>query len=121
MFTAAGDTRLTSGAKLWCCISASGEVIVSGGWDAACGGLLVEGGFSAQTKGESASTAPSPKPSAAARLLPTQSCRVLLPLVSVNCSSCRAGLLAPADQVQRRERIAREKWTAKVTTGFPGY
>ena len=30
IFTTAGDTFLTSGAKLWCCISAIGEVIVSG-------------------------------------------------------------------------------------------
>ena len=29
MFTTAGDTFLTSGAKLCCCISAIGEVIVS--------------------------------------------------------------------------------------------
>ena len=67
MLTTAGSTFLTSGAKLCCWISATGDVIVCGAANAAGGGLPAFGGFSAQTRGDSASVAPSPKPSAAAR------------------------------------------------------
>jgi len=83
MLTTAGDTFLTSGAKLSCCISAVGEVIVSAEFVAG-GAPFVVDGFSAQTNGDSASVAPSPKPSAAARPLLSRNQRPLLSLRSVN-------------------------------------
>src|SRR6267142_3777348 len=104
MFTTAGDTFLTSGAKLWPCISAIGEVIVSGAAGVAWDGLFMVGGFSAQTKGESAKVAPSPKPSAAARPLPSHGWRVLQSVTSANCSSCRAGACLSGELARRRDR-----------------
>src|SRR6266436_3807576 len=64
IFTTAGETFLTRGARLWCWISAIGDVIVC---DVVCGGLPAAGGFSAQTKGDRARVAPRPKPIAAER------------------------------------------------------
>src|SRR5262252_1035188 len=52
MFTTAGDTFLTSGAKLCCWISATGEVRVCGTAEEAPEELSVIGGFSAHTNGE---------------------------------------------------------------------
>src|SRR5947208_1807359 len=58
MFTTAGSTRFTSGAKL-----CPGSIA-----DGAAGtASLAAGGFCAQTSGDRASVAPSPKPSTAAR------------------------------------------------------
>ena len=68
IFTTAGETFLTRGARLWCWTSAIGEVIVCGVVCVACGGLPAAGGFSAQTKGDRARVAPRPKPIAAERL-----------------------------------------------------
>src|SRR6266481_7378024 len=67
IFTTAGETFLTRGARLWCWISAIGDVIVCGVVCVACGGLPAAGGFSAQTKGDRARVAPRPKPIAAER------------------------------------------------------
>src|SRR6202007_88274 len=108
MFTTAGDTFLTSGAKLSCCISAIGEVIVPGAAFPTGGGLLVPAGFSAHTRGESASVAPSPKPSAAARLLRSQGRRSLSSLTSTNWSSCHTGDARRAANCDPREQIARQ-------------
>src|SRR4029077_1887530 len=55
MLTTAGSTRLTNGAKLCCGMTTLG-VELSGG------------GFCAQTSGDRARVAPSPKPRAAARV-----------------------------------------------------
>ncbi|HYP37824.1 MAG TPA: hypothetical protein VEQ62_15925 [Stellaceae bacterium] len=84
MFTTAGDTFFTSGAKLCCWISATGEVIVCGADE----GLLASGGFSAHTKGESANVAQRPKPIAAARFLFSQGWGLQLFIDSANWSSC---------------------------------
>jgi hypothetical protein len=70
--------------------------------------LFVSAGFSAHTKGESASVAPSPKPSAAARLLRSQARRPLSSLTSTNWSSCRAGDARRAANCNQREQIARQ-------------
>src|SRR5215472_14436452 len=88
MFTTAGDTFFTSGAKLCCWISATGEVIVCGAAGATDEGLLASGGFSAHTKGESANVAPRPKPIAAARFLVSQGWGLQLFVDSANWSSC---------------------------------
>jgi len=69
MFTTAGDTFFTSGAKLCCWISATGEVIVCGAAGETFAELSMIGGFSAHTNGESANAAPRPNPIAAARFL----------------------------------------------------
>src|SRR5437868_14465945 len=61
MFTTAGCTRFTSGAKLW-----PGCIVAAGG--AAGTGSLAAGGSCAHTSGDSAKLAPRPKPSAAARV-----------------------------------------------------
>jgi hypothetical protein len=116
MFTTAGETFLTSGAKLSCCISAIGEVIVSAA--ALRGGVLfVPAGFSAHTKGESASVAPSPKPTAAARLLRNQGRRLLSSLSSTNWSSCRAGMLG-GPPIATSESGSLDNWVCRVTGGF---
>src|SRR4029077_5224575 len=60
MFTTAGDTFFTSGAKLCCWISATGEVIVCGAAGETFAELSVIGVFSAHTNGESANVAPRP-------------------------------------------------------------
>src|SRR5271154_984235 len=72
------------------------------------GGLFVLVGFSAHTRGDSASVAPSPKPSAAARLLRSQGLRPLSSLPSTNWSSCHAGDARRAANCSQRERIARQ-------------
>ena len=64
MFTTAGNTRLTSGAKLCC-----GNTAAGGGEAGA--GSTAAGGFSAHTSGDNASVAPRPNPTAAARVLLT--------------------------------------------------
>ena len=74
MLTTAGDTCLTSGAKLCCCSTAIGDVIDCGA-AVRPGAAAVAGGFWAHTSGDSASVAPRPNPSAAARLLPSQGWR----------------------------------------------
>src|SRR6516164_11170179 len=74
MFTTAGDTFFTSGAKLCCWISATGEDNVCGTAEEPFGALSVAGAFSAHTNGESANVAPRPKAIAAARFLFSQGC-----------------------------------------------
>ena len=117
MFTTAGDTFLTSGAKLSCCISAIGEVIVSAAAFPTGGGLFVPAGFSAHTKGESASVAPSPKPSAAARLLRSQGRRPFSSLSSTNWFSCHAGMPGGPRTATRESRSA-DNWVCQVTGRF---
>src|SRR5262249_4280406 len=84
MFTTAGETFLTSGAKLCCWVSAAGDVMLSGAGAPAGGRVSAE--FSAQTSGDSASVAPRPKPNAAARVLPRRSWRGPFSLHSANFS-----------------------------------
>src|SRR3974377_1317526 len=91
IFTTAGDTFLSSGAKLCCWISATGEVIVCGAADKTFDGLSVIGGFSARTNGESANVAPRPKPIAAARFRVSHGLGVQLLLNSAYWSSYEAG------------------------------
>src|SRR6266436_6093618 len=58
IFTTAGNTRLTNGAKLCCGMAMLGEGVV----------VVSAGGFCAHTRGDKARVAPSPKPRAAARV-----------------------------------------------------
>src|SRR6516162_11016283 len=100
MFTTAGDTCFTSGAKLCCWISATGEVNVCGVAGGTCEGLFAIGGFSAHTKGESANVAPRPKPIAAVRFLFNQGW-------SANWSSYQAG--ARSELLEGRARVDRQE------------
>src|SRR6266849_7250731 len=106
MFTTAGDTFLTSGAKLWCWINAVGDVIV-------CGTACVACGFSAQTNGDRASVVPSPKPSAAARFLFSQGWLTQSFLDCANWSS--SGARARAAEAMPSESGSLHNWSCNVT------
>src|SRR5271169_1688925 len=91
ILTTAGETFFTSGAKLCCWISATGEVIVCGTVGETLEGLSAIGGFSAHTNGESANVAPRPKPIAAARFLFSHGWGLPLFVDSTNWSSYETG------------------------------
>src|ERR1700731_233318 len=104
IFTTAGETFLTRGARLWCWISAIGDVIVWGVVCVDCGGLPAAGGFSAPTKGDSARVAPRPKPIAAERFRFSQGKLARLFSDSVICSP--PGSSTWRRSAGKRERIA---------------
>src|ERR1700674_3017347 len=68
MFTTAGNTCFTSGAKLFVGTNAAAAGEADAAW-------LAAGGFSGHTMGDRASVAPRPKPSAAARVFLNQGWR----------------------------------------------
>ena len=65
-------------------------------------------GFSAHTRGESASVAPRPKPSAAARLLPSHGWRLSFLLFQPSGPPVEPVCPAGGDTATERERIARQ-------------
>jgi hypothetical protein len=113
MLTTAGRTFLTKGAKLCCCIKATGEVIVCAAGE---GGV----GFSAQTIGDKTSVAPSPKPSAAARPRVTFGSRILsAEKFTILSSYCTAGCTSPNPQACESDRDRLHNCTSRLTPGFP--
>src|SRR6516164_8444243 len=106
MLTTAGDTFFTSGAKLCCWISATGEVNVGGTALETFDGLSAIVGFSAHTNGESANVAQRARPIAATRFRFSHGWGVQLFFSSTNWSSYEAG--ARSAWLDRRARVDRQ-------------